>query len=161
MVGLKTKVIDGSVKKLTSVKQHYAALIHDYIIDGKKYKRYQVVDMILDILKDENKTIPEIHKEINIELKVLRNLIRYMRDANIISNTGKKRGDFFLFEIYRDCLLANLLIGTPQDVVKKFKVKGRRTRKMEDAPNISSGTKNNNFAYTDHHLNSIYYVNGD
>ena len=146
---------------MTLVKQHHCALIHDYIVGGKKYKRYQVVDMVLDLLKDQNKTIPELENAIDVDKKVLRNLIRYMRDANLISNTGKKRGDYFIFETPKECLLAELFGYTEKNIIKKFKTKNRKIRKVEDAPNISHSSNLRSVIYSNHYFNSVYFGDGD
>jgi len=141
--------------------EHRLDFTHDYQVGDKQYKRHEVIDMVLDCLKYENKTIPQMKKEINMSEEQLRNLLRYMRNSNLISNTGKKKGDFFLFEIYRDCLLAELLYPSPKKIEKQFKIKERKTRKVDDGTSKSSGTKMNNFVYSNHHLNSVYYSDGD
>lgn len=146
---------------MISARQHTNALIHDYMVGGVKKKRYQVIDMILNFLENENRTTPEIINHIQMEEQQCRNLLRFMINANFITNTGKKRGDHFLYETYRECELAKLF-GYTEDVIrKKFKVKGRKVRKVEDAPNISHKSKIRDVTYSNHHLNSIYYADGD
>lgn len=146
---------------MISARQHNNALTYDYIVGGVKKKRYQVIDMILDFLKDDNKTTPEIVNHIQMEEQQCRNLLRFMINANFISNTGKKRGDHFLYETYRECELSKLFGYTQEAINKKFKIKSRKVRKIEDAPNVSYRSKLRDVAYTNHHLNSIYYADGD
>ena len=146
---------------MISARQHTNALIHDYIVGGVKKKRYQVIDMILNFLENENRTTPEIINHIQMEEQQCRNLLRFMINANFITNTGKKRGDHFLYETYRECELAKLFGYTEDIIRKKFKVKGRKVRKVEDAPNISYKSKLRDVTYSNHHLNSIYYADGE
>lgn len=146
---------------MISARQHTNALIHDYMVGGVKKKRYQVVNMILDFLKDENKTTPEIINYVQMEEQQCRNLLRFMINANFISNTGKKKGDHFLYETYRECELSKLFGYTQEVINKKFKIKGKQVRKIEDAPNLSHSSKSRNVTYSNHHLNSVYYADGD
>jgi len=142
-------------------KEHPNALAHDYEVNGKILKRHQVIDIILDCLKEENKTIFDIQKEINMDVEQLRNMIRYMRNANFISNTGKKKGDYFLYETCRECLIAEVLGYTKENILKNLKIKNIQKESIEDFPNKASHTKNNDIFYGNHYLNSIYYHDGD
>ncbi len=133
-------------------KSKYDYQDYNYIVNGKKYKRKDVIDMILNVLeKNREMTLEEITEATGIHEKYMKRLVCVMREHNLIQNTGKRKKDKFLFRPYYECLLAELFHLTPEEVTKKFKVKGRTVRKAEDAKNISYA-RNQGITYT----NSIY-----
>ena len=133
-------------------KSKYDFQDYNYIVNGKKYKRKEVIDMILDVLeKNREMTLDEITEATGIHEKYMKRLVCVMREHNLIQNTGRRKKDKFLFRPYYECLLAELFHLTPKEVEKQFKVKGRTVRKAEDAKNISYA-RNKCVTYT----NSIY-----
>lgn len=133
-------------------KSKYDFQDYNYIVNGKKYKRKEVIDMILDVLeKNREMTLDEITEATGIHEKYMKRLVCVMREHNLIQNTGRRKKDKFLFRPYYECLLAELFHLTPKEVEKQFKVKGRTVRKAEDAKNISYA-RNKGVTYT----NSIY-----
>ena len=119
-------------------KSKYDFQDYNYIVYGKKYKRKEVIDMILNVLeKNREMTLDEITEATGIHEKYMKRLVCVMREHNLIQNTGKRKKDKFLFRPYYECLLAELFHLTPKEVEKQFKVKGRIVRKAEDAKNIS------------------------
>lgn len=129
-------------------KNKYDFQDYYYIVNGNKYKRKEVIDMILDALeKNREMTMEEISEATGIPDKYMKRLVAVMRDHNLIQNTGKKRKDKFLYKTYYECLLAELFNLTPENIEKQFKVKGRIVRKVEDAQNISYA-RNNGVTYT-------------
>lgn len=140
---------------------NYYAPDYVFIAQGKKLKRKQLVDLILELLKEGPKTIPMLQKELEMDMQQFRNFHRWMVNNDFIMNTGKKKGDFFLYKIYRECLLAELLYPSPKQIHDQFKIKGSIRKKAEDFKNRKSGTQRNAFAYSNHYLNSVYYADGD
>jgi len=133
-------------------KSKYDYQDYNYIVNGKKYKRKDVIDMILNVLeKNREMTLEEITEATGIHEKYMKRLVCVMREHNLIQNTGKRKKDKFLFRPYYECLLAELFHLTPKEVEKQFKIKGRIVRKAEDAKNISYA-RNQGITYT----NSIY-----
>ena len=133
-------------------KSKYDFQDYNYIVNGKKYKRKEVIDMILDVLeKNREMTLEEITEATGIHEKYMKRLVCVMREHNLIQNTGRRKKDKFLFKPYYECLLAELFHLTPEEVTKKFKIKGRTVRKAEDAKNISYA-RNKGITYT----SSIY-----
>lgn len=140
---------------------NYYTADYTFNIHGKKLKRKQLVDLILSMLKEQPMTIPMMQKELGMEMQQLRNFHRWMVVNDFIMNTGKKKGDYFLYKVYRECLLAELLYPSPKEIHSQFKIKGVTRKKAEDFKSRSSGTQRNAFGYSNHHLNSVYYANGE
>ena len=136
-------------------------LNYEYELNGKKYNRKEAVNKILAVLDIEAKTIKELSAQFEIAEQPLSNLIKVMRENNIIRNTKLRRAGYYLFKSHNDCLLAKLLYPSAKEVASKFKVKGITKRTVEDAPICSHQSKYNTFCYSDHHLNTIYYSDGE
>jgi DNA-binding transcriptional regulator GbsR (MarR family) len=127
---------------LTSVEKHkYDFLNYEYELNGKKYTRKQAIDKILAVLDVEAKTIKELSSQFEISEQPMTNLIKVMRENNLIKNTKLRRSGHYLFKSHNDCLLAQLLYPSAKEVESQFKVKSVQKRRTEDAPNISSGAK--------------------
>ena len=116
-------------------------LNYEYELNGKKYNRKEAVNKILAVLDVEAKTIKELSIEFEIAEQPLSNLIKVMRENNLIRNTKLRRSGYYLFKSHNDCLLAQLLYPSAKEVASKFKVKSVQKRRAEDAPNVSSGRK--------------------
>ena len=114
---------------------------YEYELNGKKYNRKDAVNKILAVLDVEAKTIKELSIEFDIAEQPLSNLIKVMRENNLIKNTKLRRAGYYLFKSFNDCLLAQLLYPSAKEVASQFKVKSVQKRRAEDAPNISSGRK--------------------
>ena len=116
-------------------------LNYEYELNGKKYNRKEAVNKILAVLDVEAKTIKELSIEFEIAEQPLSNLIKVMRENNLIRNTKLRRAGYYLFKSHNDCLLAQLLYPSAKEVASQFKVKSVQKRRAEDAPNVSSGSK--------------------
>jgi len=139
-----------------SVEKHkYDFLNYEYELNGKKYNRKDAINKILSVLDVEAKTIKELAAQFEIAEQPMLNLIKVMRENNLIKNTKLRRAGFYLFRSHNDCLLAQLLYPSAKEVASQFKVKGVIRRKAEDAPNVSSGRVGIN-GYASNHLNTIY-----
>ena len=129
----------GSNDRRPILKNKYDYKIYFYDVNGKQYQRQEVVDMVLELLDGTSMTIKEISNALNIKEQSLTNLMKTMRENNLITNTKLRRDGYYLFRTQNDCLLAQLLYPTPTDVENKFKIKGRQVRKAEQGTSKSSG----------------------
>ena len=137
-----------------SVEKHkYDFLNYEYELNGKKHTRKQAIDKILAVLDVEAKTIKELSSQFKIAEQPMLNLIKVMRENNLIKNTKLRRSGYYLFKSHNDCLLAQLLYPSAKEVASKFKVKSVQKRRAEDAPNVSSGRKG--VTYNNNHYDSM------
>lgn len=137
-----------------SAKNKYDNYNYDYIVNGQKYKRKQVIDMILDQLDRENMTILEISKATGISEKYMSNLMQVLRDQDLIMNTKLRRDGHYLYKSHNDCLLAKMLYPSVQEVEKKFTVKNRIVRTVHDGTSKSSGSKQS-ITYSSSYYDSV------
>ena len=121
------------------LKSKYDYKVYFYDVNGKKYQRQEVVDMVLQLLNGTSMTIKEISNQLNIKEQSLNNLMKTMRENNLITNTKLRRNGYYLFRTQNDCLLAQMLYPNPTDVEKQFKIKGRQIRKAEQGTSKSAG----------------------
>lgn len=122
-------------------KNKYDFLNYEYELNGKKHTRKEAIDKILTVLDVEAKTIKELSSQFEIAEQPMLNLIKVMRENNLIRNTKLRRSGYYLFKSHNDCLLAQLLYPSAKEVESTFKVKNVTKRRAEDAPNVSSGRK--------------------
>ena len=133
----------GSQDRRPIVKSKYDYKVYFYDVNGKKYQRQEVVEMLLNLLDGKTMTIKEISEELNIKEQPLNNLIKTMRENNLITNTKLRRNGHYLFRAQYDCLLAQLLYPSPVEVEKQFTVKGRIARKAEQGTSKGAGYAGN------------------
>ena len=63
----------------------------------QKFKRYQVIEKILNLLKEKQMTMEQVAKTLQMEIIVTRNLFKFLREHLIVESTGKKkRRSFFI-----------------------------------------------------------------
>ena len=122
-------------------------------MNGKKHTRKEAIDKILAVLDVEAKTIKELSSQFEIAEQPMLNLIKVMRENNLIRNTKLRRSGYYLFKSHNDCLLAQLLYPSAKEVESHFKVKSVTKRRAEDAPNVSSGRKG--VTYNNSHYDSM------
>lgn len=125
-----------------SVEKHkYDFLNYEYKFGDESYTRKEAVNKVLEVLDVEAKTIKELCEQFQVADQPMLNLIKVMRENNLIRNTKLRRNGNYLFKSHNDCLMAQLLYPSAKEVEAGFKVKGKIKRKMEDAPNKSSNSK--------------------
>ena len=129
----------GSENRRLIVKSKWDFLDYDYEVDGQKYKRQEVIDMILSLLDGKSMTMQELTKDLKINEKSMLNIMKVMRENNMIINTKLRRNGYYLFRTQNDCLLAQLLYPSPTEVEKQFTVKSRKVRKAEQGTSKSAG----------------------
>lgn len=99
---------------------------YKYIINGKEHTRSQAIDIILNVLKMQNLTLKQISKKTKITDRNTLTLMKYMRENNIIESTNFRRGYESVYRIKGNCLLANILYPSVEEVEKAMKVKSRK-----------------------------------
>jgi len=147
----------GSKDRRFVVKSRYDFADYKYKLKGKEYKRNQAINMILDVLDVKAMTINELSEMFQINGQPMRNLIKVMRENNLVTNTKLRRNGHYLFKSLNDCLLAKYFQPDPKELEKAFKIKSRKTRKVNDGTSKSSGIKNNNITYSGSFYNSVYW----
>lgn len=129
---------------------------HKYKLNGKNYNRNEAIDIILDVLDVKAMTINELSKMFKINGQPMLNLIKVMRENNLIKNTKLRRNGNYLFKSYNDCLLSTLLYPVDK-IVKLFKIKGTLTRSSEQGTSKHSNSSHYNINYNNSHYNSVYW----
>jgi len=149
--------MESKKRRLVLEEQHPNALRSDYLVGDTKFKRYQVITMVLDLLQETPMTVEQVSKELQMDLAVTRNLFKFLRENFIVENTGKKKGDHFLYKIYQECLLSKLFHPSPEDVEKAFKIKGRKRFKVDEGTSKGSGTSHGHVYYGDTYYSSHHW----
>ena len=139
MVGLKTKVIDGSVKKLTLVKNPYDRRDYKYKLKERLVSRKEAVDACLKVLDGKELTRDEICQQTGLDKRHIHNILQKMRDNNLIRFVSEKKNGKRLYTKHYECLLADYFYPTPEEVEKQFIIKGKTKRTLEQGGNRSSG----------------------
>lgn len=139
MVGLKIKVTDGSVKRLTLVKNPYDRRDYKYKVKEKLVSREEAIDACLKVLDGKELTRLEICQQSGLDEKHIHNILQKMRDNNLIRFTSGNKNGKRLYTRNYECLLADLLYPQPEDVEKQFVVKGVTKRTIQDGGNRRSG----------------------
>ena len=90
--------MEGTKRRLELEEQHPNALRTDYKLGDQTFKRYQVIEKILNLLKEKQMTMDQVAETLQMERIVTRNLFKFLREPLIVENTGKKKGDHFLYK---------------------------------------------------------------
>lgn len=139
MVGLKIKATDGSVKKLTLVKNPYDRRDYKYKLKERLVSRKEAVDACLKVLDGKELTRDEICQQSGLDKRHIHNILQKMRDNNLIKFVSEKKNGKRLYTKHYECLLADYLYPTPEEVEKQFTIKGKTKRTLEQGGNRSSG----------------------
>jgi len=126
---------------MSAENQKKEFLNYEYELNGKKFNRRDAINKILSVLDVESKTIKELSEQFEISEQPMGNLIKVMRENNLIRNTKLRRDGYYLFKSHNDCLLAQLLYPSAKEVQDKFKINSVTKRRAEDAPNVSYARK--------------------
>lgn len=133
---------------------------YDYIYnDGTAKKRKEVVDDILKFLGTQKLSMTPIANGIGLSYERTTSAVRWAKRHGIIH--GVRRGRKYLFcaasALTEEdaCLLADLFYNK-EKILSNFKIKSRKKRRVEDAPNKSVMTKGAGVTYTQHVLNTVY-----
>ena len=137
--------MESDKRRLELEAQHPNALRADYKLGNQTFKRYQVIEKILNLLKEKQMTMDQVAETLQMERIVTRNLFKFLREHLIVENTGKKKGDHLLAELFHP---------KPEDVEKQFKIKSRKKFKVEQGTSKGSGTSHGHVYYGDTYYSS-------
>lgn len=131
----------GSENRRLIVKSKHDFKNYEYEVNGKSCQRQEAVDIILDLMAGKSMTMQEIGKELKINKRSMFNLIKVMRENNLITNTKLRRDRHYLFKTKDDCLIATYLYPSAKEIEDSFTIKDRKTYKAEDTKVVSYNTK--------------------
>ena len=141
MVGLKIKAIDGSVKKLTLVKNPHDKTNYKYKLKERYVTRKEAIDALLKVLDGNELTREDIVQQTGLEEVHIHNIIQKMKDAGLIRVLDKKKDGRRLYTKHYECLLADLFFPSAEEIEKNFKIKSKTVRKVDQGTSKGSGTK--------------------
>ena len=139
MVGLKTKATDGSVKKLTLVKNPFDRTDYKYKLKERLVSRKEAIDACLKVLDGKELTRAQICQQSGLDEVHIHNILQKMRDYGLVRLVDKKLNGKRLYTKHYECLLADYLYPSPEEIEKQFTIKGRTVRKLEQGGNKRSG----------------------
>lgn len=120
--------------------------------DGRKLQRYELSEMIYSLFDNGTELIiPEIAKKIGITEEIAHHIVRSMCIKDLLTRKNKQRNKNVIFLKKIDCALATMFY--PKEILDNFKVKSKKSHKMDEGKNIS-------YPQTVHHeygcVNTIY-----
>lgn len=133
-------------------------LNYKYIYDdGSQKTRHEVVQDIIKFVGDNVYPMKDISKGIGLNYTSTTSAVRWAKRNKLIfgRRVGRKYEFGAGFREENSCLLADLLY--PKDeILKNIKVKNITSRRVEDAPNITTLANGGGVRYTQHLLDTIY-----
>jgi|TARA_R110002020_G_scaffold325078_1_gene540696 predicted transcriptional regulator len=128
--------------------------LHYYFFkDGTRIKRWELVNLILDLFENNDKLIiPEIVEKINMDEKTITHIIRQLCTRQLLNKKATNRHTLYFKKI--DCPLAQIFY--PKTIINKFKIKNRKSYKAEDFKNISHGGTKGYENFSSNFVNTIY-----
>ena len=127
--------------------------------NGIKLTREQLAERILALLNKGALNCGNIARTLKLTKQSIYNVAAYMIQKKMIT---KYKGDsgVYMYRKLKECLLADLLYPSPEEVEKKFKIKSRQRYRPEDGTSKGFGKGGIN-PYTDHYLNSVLWEGVD
>ena len=118
--------------------------------DGRKLQRYQLSEMIYALFDGGKELIiPDVAKEIGIAEETASHIIRSLCIKDLLVRRKTQRNTVYSKKI--DCALATMFY--PKEILDNFKVKSKKSHKMDEGKNIS-------YPQSTHHkygcVNTIY-----
>lgn len=138
---------DGNVKKLMSVKSKYNRIDYKYKMKERMVSRKEAIDACLKVLDGKELTRQEISERTGIDISHLHNLIAKMKDFDLIRMLDYRRDGHVVYTKHYECLLATMLLPSPEQIAKQFKVKSIIKRTVDDGTSKSLGYKGSNIIY--------------
>src|SRR6056300_343863 len=112
-------------------------------LDGTKITRKEFMELILNNVTDQNVNTVEIASLIQMPVKPVGNMLRYLVVNGYLISTKTQRFTYYRKPNY--CALASMFYDK-ELILKNFKIKGRTMRKAEDAPSTSYKSKLNDYS---------------
>jgi hypothetical protein len=118
--------------------------------DGRRLQRYQLSEMIYALFDGGKELIiPDVAKEIGIAEVTASHIVRSLCIKDLLVRRKTQRNTVYSKKI--DCALASMFY--PKTILDNFKVKSKKSHKMDEGKNIS-------YPQTVHHeygcVNTIY-----
>jgi hypothetical protein len=118
--------------------------------DGRRLQRYQLSEMIYALFDGGKELIiPDVAKEIGIAEVTASHIIRSLCIKDLLVRRKTQRNTVYSKKI--DCALASMFY--PKTILDNFKVKSKKSHKMDEGKNIS-------YPQTVHHeygcVNTVY-----
>ena len=129
--------------------------------DGVQYERYQVEKQVLDALVGCKLTAPELSAKLRIKLPSLYNVIAVLVRTKAIGKERTGRKAKYAYRLLDNCLLAEMLYPTPEDVEKKFNIKGRQKYTPENGTSKSFGSGAGVNPFRQSSIDSVYWEGSD
>ena len=124
--------------------------------NGTKLTRDELSDRILKLLDGGGMTCGNIARSLKLTKQSIYNVMNYMMQKHFVVKS-KGEENVFIYSKVKECLLADLLYPKAEEIEDLFIIKGRMTKYASEFKDRRSGTKRNDFAYSNHYLNSVYY----
>ena len=134
-------------------------LTHYTDFNGKKWTRDEIAERVYDFLADGAKNVTQMSQKFKIKTSSLMNILAYMVDSEQIKKTKTVSGPYMYSKI-KECLLAEMLLPSPDQVEKMFKIKDRKTYKVDDGTSKGFGGSVVD-PYKSSAIHSIYWGDGD
>ena len=118
--------------------------------DGRKLQRYQISEMIYALFDGGRElTIQDVAEDVGIEEVTSAHIIRSLCIKDLLVRRKTQRNTVYSKKV--DCALATMFY--PKTIIDNFKVKSKKSHKMDEGKNIS-------YPQTVHHeygcVNTIY-----
>lgn len=130
-------------------------ITHYTNFNGTKFTRDELVIKINHYLSTGPKTISEIAQYLKMSSGSTTNVLVYMNDKEMIKKTKPANGRFLYSKVV-ECLLADMLSPSPEDVEKMFKINDRKKYTVENGTSKSSGG-GHKVVYNDSYFNPVYW----
>lgn len=102
--------------------------------DGRKLQRFQISEMIYALFDGGKElTIQDVAEDVGIEEVTSAHIIRSLCIKDLLVRRKTQRNTVYSKKI--DCALATMFY--PKEILDNFKVKSKKSHKMDDGKNIS------------------------
>jgi len=132
-----------------------AAQDSDYLFtfeDGRKIRRRNLAQLILDSIGEEKKHTAQIANQIGMNYQSVFAVIRTLVTSEIL--ISEKQHKHTVYKIPTRCGLDSIF--NHQGAIDKFTVMSKKQHKMDDFPNISYRTKSGYENFSSSGINPVY-----
>lgn len=138
-----------SVEKKGFILSHYTTA------NGTLLTREELSKRILDLIdKNGHMTCGDIARTLKLTNQAIYNCTAHLlRDDILVRKRDKK--NIYTYSKVQHCLLSDLFYPKPEDVEKQFKVKGKKTRTVNEGSSKGSGGQK--ISYSGSYYNSVYW----
>jgi predicted transcriptional regulator len=109
--------------------------------NGTKLTREELTKKILDLIdKNGHMTCGNIARTLKLTNQAIYNCTAHLLRDDILVRRRDKQ-NIYTYSKVEQCLLSDLFYPRPEDVEKQFKIKGKKTRTVNQGSSKGSGTK--------------------